>query len=641
MPHRRRVLLYVPMLYSLLPLLMASAPVEARSPDPAIGSSISLQTAFRNAAREFGVPEQILLAVSYNESLWEDHGGAPSTSGGYGPMHLTHVDWVPEIGERGGLVSRPHWIPGGPPLHTLDAAARLLAERPERLKDNPLQNIRGGAALLARYAMDTVGRCSAALGEWYGAVALYSGSRYADVALDFANAVYATIRTGETRVTSGGQRVVLAPQWVAIDTRTVRPLHLQSASHTRAECPAGLACQYIPAAFALNNPRDPRDFGNYDVANRANGSPAVHYIVIHDTEVPYNAAISGFQNSTRYASSNYVIRAADGEITQMVQDKNIAWHAGNYYYNMHAIGIEHEGVAIEGARWYSEQMYRASATLVRFLANRYHVPLDRAHIIGHDQVPGMTPDGQASQHWDPGPFWDWQHYMDLLGAPVNTGFQSPDSGPITVAPDFATNQPRLTYCPSGGQCGAVAPQSANFVYLRTAPDASAPLLSDRAIHPAGDYGTDRADDWGDKAAVGEQFFRVARQGSWDKIDYGGQEAWLYDPSSNPTTVASLGSALVTPRVGLASIPVYGWPHPERSAYPSYIPKKDIPKVVPLQYSIPAGQSYVVTDQVTSDYYWSPTQTKHALVQGHAVYYEISFNHRLAFVWASDVVFSGA
>ncbi|WP_142303764.1 N-acetylmuramoyl-L-alanine amidase [Neobacillus soli] len=30
--------------------------------------------------------------------------------------------------------------------------------------------------------------------------------------------------------------------------------------------------------------------------------------------------------------------------------------AGNWYFNMHSIGIEHEGFAVEGTDWYSEQL---------------------------------------------------------------------------------------------------------------------------------------------------------------------------------------------------------------------------------------------------------------------------------------------
>jgi N-acetyl-anhydromuramyl-L-alanine amidase AmpD len=115
-----------------------------------------------------------------------------------------------------------------------------------------------------------------------------------------------------------------------------------------------------------------------------------------------------------------VIRSSDGQITQLVHTKDIAFHAGNYWFNMHSIGIEHEGVMVDGARWYTDEMYRASARLVRYLAARYHIPLDREHILGHEELPAATPDRVAAMHYDPGPYWNWAHYFDLLGAPLRS-----------------------------------------------------------------------------------------------------------------------------------------------------------------------------------------------------------------------------
>src|SRR5579884_1522143 len=39
--------------------------------------STQLQAAFAAAAKEFSAPESILLAVSFEESRWEQHGGQP------------------------------------------------------------------------------------------------------------------------------------------------------------------------------------------------------------------------------------------------------------------------------------------------------------------------------------------------------------------------------------------------------------------------------------------------------------------------------------------------------------------------------------------------------------------------------------
>ncbi|MCA9696243.1 MAG: N-acetylmuramoyl-L-alanine amidase, partial [Myxococcales bacterium] len=71
-----------------------------------------------------------------------------------------------------------------------------------------------------------------------------------------------------------------------------------------------------------------------------------------------------------------------------------------------AVGIEHEGF-VDDPRWFSWEMYTASATLARWLSDRYQIPRDREHILGHAELPGQS-------HQDPGPGWDWALYMALI-----------------------------------------------------------------------------------------------------------------------------------------------------------------------------------------------------------------------------------
>jgi len=315
----------------------------------------------------------------------------------------------------------------------------------------------------------------------------------------------------------------------------------------------------------------------------------------------------------------------------MVRNTNVAWHAGNWYVNSHSIGLEHEGIAVQGARWYTEQLYRASARLVRYLALKYGVPLDRGHIIGHDNVPGPTPTAQTEMHWDPGPFWDWSHYMALAGAPFDSEPADSQAKIVTIAPDFQSNTPTVMYCFSSVDCRALKPQGTNFVYVRTAPRKNAPLYGDPAVHPRGQPGTRLVTDWGDKAVAGQEFYRIARINEWDQIFYGGRKVWFYDPDVSQVTAAGSGQ-LVTPRAGLRSVPVFGEAYPEAKAYPGWINPQ---RMVPLQYSVKQGQLYVVRDALRSDYFWSSGQ-RHHLVRGHKLFYEIFFNCRVAFVRASDV-----
>ena len=68
---------------------LGSPPAEASQPAAVSSASTGGAAAYSAAAAKYGVPESVLLAVSYAESRWDDHAGAPSTTGGYGPMHLT------------------------------------------------------------------------------------------------------------------------------------------------------------------------------------------------------------------------------------------------------------------------------------------------------------------------------------------------------------------------------------------------------------------------------------------------------------------------------------------------------------------------------------------------------------------------
>lgn len=88
-----------------------------------------------------------------------------------------------------------------------------------------------------------------------------------------------------------------------------------------------------------------------------------------------------------------------------------------------------------------------------------------------------------------------------------------------------------------------------------------------------------------------------------------------------------GGTLVTPRAGLAAIPVYG------RAYPVDI------STATLGYTIPAGQVYVAKDLVGADYYDATTfdaLDTYRVFTGSTRFYEISFNHRIAFLKADDV-----
>jgi len=416
----------------------------------------------------------------------------------------------------------------------------------------------------------------------------------------------------------------------------------QAPAKFNAECPPTIRCVVSPAAYQNNNPSDPVDYGNYDKANRPADGMAINSIVIHDTEGSLKSTLEAFQNPAFYASAHYVIDA-DGTVYQTVPTKDVAWHAGNWWHNMHSIGIEHVGHSSLGGTEYTPAMYRSSAELVKWLAAKYQVPLDRQHIIGHDNVPGTTKETMTNMHTDPGPFWNWQNYMATLGAPV-VPTAGMNSKLVTVAPIWPLNQQKVTDCqPVSPTCAAGSTQPSNFVYLRIAPSQSAALLTD----PVLGQGTTALANNAARAFHGQEFAVADRQfdrgGVWYKVWYDGQLGWFYSPWNTPTGFPSSGKVL-TPKPGLASVQVYGRPLPNKNEYPADFtpPSGSVPYPTPLPYKIPAGQQYAVTEgEVPNDHYFAWTYNAslpydHTVFKGGERYLRLTYNGREAFVKAAEV-----
>lgn len=155
-----------------------------------------------------------------------------------------------------------------------------------------------------------------------------------------------------------------------------------------------------------------KDSPNKTQSNRTRAT--INGIVIHDTEGRFIGSVRVLQRAWTRGSAHFVV-SRRGQIVQLVPVTDVAWHAGNAWWNLHSIGIEHEGWV--GRRAYTEKEYRASAQLVAYLAHRWSIPLDRGHVIGHAEVPNPYRPGffgGASGHSDPGPYWKWAHYMQLV-----------------------------------------------------------------------------------------------------------------------------------------------------------------------------------------------------------------------------------
>ncbi|MYV39198.1 N-acetylmuramoyl-L-alanine amidase, partial [Streptomyces sp. SID1328] len=167
-------------------------------------------------------------------------------------------------------------------------------------------------------------------------------------------------------------------------------------------------------------------------------------------------------------------------------------------------------------------------------------------------------------------------------------------------------------------------------------DVNAPLIKDIGL---GTAPTDGVNDLSSRVSTGQQYVVADRWGDWTAIWYLGQKAWFLNPHREATAVPASG-VTITPKAGLASVPVYGRAYPEKEAYPAGVPAQS---VVPLPYTIPAGQKYVVGDRVPGEYYYAVTFTEdsHRVITGKDLYYEIQYGHRVGFVRAADVDLAAA
>ncbi|WP_066307353.1 N-acetylmuramoyl-L-alanine amidase [Bacillus sp. FJAT-29814] len=599
---------------------------EVKSYAETIGNSEVSQQLFENVAKEFGVPVNVLMAVSYNESRWVQHEGH-SEVGGFGIMNLVQADQ--DHSAKGDETAEGTYNTADEAIYTLDQAAQILKVNPDLLKDDPEQNIRGGAALLAEYAKETTGGLPSDAADWYGAVVKYSGSDIAELATDYADQVYETIQNGAVKSTHNGEKLTLTAENIVPNKDTAKNIPLRNAKFNNSDCPNGLECSFIPALYKQFS-SSPTNYGNYDIANRPEDGIDIRYIVIHDIEGSAQSAINHFRNQS-FVSAHYIIDSANGKVTQMVRPNDIPWHAGNWYFNMHSIGIEHEGFAVDGTNWYSEQMYRSTAKLVKYLSETYNIPLDRQHIIGHDEIPGLTVSKHAAMHWDPGAYWDWSHFFNLLGESLNPSKGDKNSSIVTIRPNFNTNKAGYTY--SGKDLDSL---SSSFLQLYKEPDFNSPLISDPVLNKTAP-GTTRLNDWGAKATMGQSYVKADQQGDWTAIYFAGQKAWFYNPN-NKNTVPGNGT-VIKPKDGLSSIPVYGAAYPENSAYDGTGIAASARGVAEVLYQLPKGQMYAATGPIQSDYYHAknfndPATNK--VVKGTEEFYQISFNHRIGFVKKSDV-----
>ena len=417
-------------LFSFLSVSAFARGIEAIDPNLSREAQ-QLDRMFARAGEEFGVPADLLRSIAFVESRWTNHVPAMEQEEGavppsYGVMGLRDDDWFG---------------------HSLRDAAAMIGRTPEELKSDPELNIRGTAALLA-----ILGRGATSLEDWEAAVAKLSGIPQDDVARIYTYDVFNSLRFGrasddysvrahdvDLEKIYGRQRLqILSAPMVTVQAGRI----------------ASESSDYGPALW------NPAASCNYTVGR----TMAITHVTIHTAEGSYAGTISWFQNCSAQVSAHYVVRSSDGQITQMVLEKDKAWHVGSE--NGYTVGIEHEGYMSAPSTWFTDAMYNASALLTRDICTSNG--LDRTKVYdgslgwnavisdkslytvkGHVNFPNQT-------HQDPGSGWNWPKYRNLVSGSTssstqlfaNPGFESGNVSWVAASSGDITTS--TSYAPHGG-----------------------------------------------------------------------------------------------------------------------------------------------------------------------------------------------
>lgn len=127
-------------------------------------------------------------------------------------------------------------------------------------------------------------------------------------------------------------------------------------------------------------------------------------IVLHIMDGTLAGTDDWFSKSVSQVSANYGI-GLNGEIHQYVKDEDTAWAQGrvdhptakllklNVNPNLYCLSIEHEGHDLSKA---PDTQLNASVELIKALATKWNIPIDRDHIIGHYQIFAGKPNCPAT-----------------------------------------------------------------------------------------------------------------------------------------------------------------------------------------------------------------------------------------------------
>jgi hypothetical protein len=206
----------------------------------------------------------------------------------------------------------------------------------------------------------------------------------------------------------------------------------------------------------LTNGQDPRflwtpdtlEFG-YPKGIRGRGGARIIYGIVHITEGTDSQGwlVGGNGSSTHYLTwRNMTPRA------QHVSESDAAWTAGSRQYNLRGLNVEAERRTNDP---WTDAEYAAFAETTYPIWQRNQIPLRRTDrnqslaepgLLGHADVPDPEAPGQwggSTNHTDPGPRFDWNHYLAELHR-IDKQIPTPPARPAVL------QFPEVPYVVGGG-----------------------------------------------------------------------------------------------------------------------------------------------------------------------------------------------
>ncbi|HLB62683.1 MAG TPA: peptidoglycan recognition family protein [Actinomycetota bacterium] len=119
-------------------------------------------------------------------------------------------------------------------------------------------------------------------------------------------------------------------------------------------------------------------------------------VVLHTNAGSFSGTLRWFADPTSGVSAHYLI-GTDGRVAMFVDETDTARHVGRVREptasfltdddpNLYTIGIEFEDHGDPAGAPRTDRQYAVGAALLRSIVDRWEIPLNRDHVVGHREI---------------------------------------------------------------------------------------------------------------------------------------------------------------------------------------------------------------------------------------------------------------